>query len=220
METLFAQLTGLQGGAGILAIFGLLVLCGFGVPIPEDIPLIAAGYLIHLHQTNWVTAILVTMSGVLIGDSFVFFMGRRLGRRLFRSRLVMMVTSPKRIAKVLIYYQRYGHKVIIAGRFLPGLRAPIFFVAGGSRVPFGKFLLFDAMAAIVSVPLWLFLGSHFGDTIDSLLTEIQQGKRLALAALAVLIAGYLAYLVVKASLAKRRVAAAAAAMKAGPTVPG
>jgi membrane protein DedA with SNARE-associated domain len=109
--------------------------------------------------------------------------------------------------------------VIIAGRFLPGLRAPIFFVAGGSRVPFSKFLLFDAMAAVVSVPLWLFLGSRFGGTIDSLLTEIQQGKRLALTALAILIAGYLAYLVVKARLAKRRVAAAAAAIKAGPKVP-
>jgi membrane protein DedA with SNARE-associated domain len=208
LETLFAHLAGLQGGAGILAVFGLLVLCGFGVPIPEDIPLIAAGYLIHLQQTNWITALCLSMGGVLLGDSAVFFMGRRLGRRLFRSRLVLAVTSPRRIARVLIYYQRYGAKVIIAGRFLPGLRAPIFFVAGSSRVPYAKFLSLDALAAAVSVPLWLLLGSRFGGTIDALLTEIRQGKRLALFILVSLIGAYLIYLVVKARLAKGRIAAA------------
>jgi membrane protein DedA with SNARE-associated domain len=208
LESLFLLLTELQGSSGIFAIFGILVLCGLGVPIPEDIPLIAAGYLIHLHQTNWVTAYFVSMAGVLIGDSIIFFMGKRLGQRVFRSRLAMMITTPKRIRKVIRYYQRYGQKVIVAGRFLPGLRAPIFFVAGGSLVPYSTFLTFDALAAAVSVPVWLFLGSRFGDTIDSLLVQIQHGKRLVMAVLGVLIVVYFIYLFWKARLAKKRVAIA------------
>jgi membrane protein DedA with SNARE-associated domain len=210
VEDLFFQLTELQGGIAILAVFGVLLLCGMGLPIPEDIPLIAAGYLIHLHETTWATAIVVGLAGVLIGDSVIFYMGKKLGRRLLKSRLVMFLTTPKRIIKIKAYYRRYGQKIIFAGRFMPGLRAPIFFVAGSSGVRYSKFVTIDGLAAMISVPIWLFLGSRFGDTIDSLLTKIQHGKEITFAVFGGIAAVYVVYLVWKAKATKKRVAAAAA----------
>jgi membrane protein DedA with SNARE-associated domain len=44
------------------------------------------------------------------------------------------------------------------GRFLPGLRAPIFFTAGSTRVKFWKFFCLDGLAALVSVPFFVWLG--------------------------------------------------------------
>ena len=214
MEDLFIQLTELHGGLAILAIFGVLLLCGLGLPIPEDIPLISAGYLIHLRQTTWVTALLVCMAGVLIGDTIIFWFGRRLGKKLLRSRLVMFFTTPKKIIKVKAYYRKYGPKIILVGRFLPGLRAPIFFVAGSSGLRYPKFITYDGIAALVSVPLWLFLGSKFGNEIDSLLGYIQRGKTIAFSVLGGLVILYVIYIVWKAKVSsKKRLAAAAAVAK-------
>ncbi len=210
MEDLFLQLTELQGSLAILAVFGVLLLCGLGVPIPEDIPLIAAGYLIHIHETTWATALFVGLLGVLIGDSVIFYMGKKIGRRLLRSRLVMFFTTAKRINKIRAYYRRYGQKIIFAGRFMPGLRAPIFFVAGSSGVKYRKFVAFDALAAMVSVPIWLFLGSRFGDTIDSLLEKIQKGKEITFVVLGALAVVYVVYLVWKARVSKKQIEAAPA----------
>jgi membrane protein DedA with SNARE-associated domain len=213
VEALFYQLTELHGGLAILAIFGVLLLCGLGLPVPEDIPLISAGYLIHLHQTTLVTALLVGILGVLTGDTIIFWGGKRLGKQLLRSRLVMFFTTPKKILKVKAYYRKYGPKIILAGRFMPGLRAPIFFVAGSSGLRYRKFITFDGMAALVSVPLWLFVGSRFGNEIDSLLATIQRGKEIAFGVLGVLVLIYIVYLIWKAKTSKKRLAAAAAVEK-------
>ena len=210
MEGIFFQLTELQGGLAILAVFGVLLLCGLGVPIPEDIPLIAAGYLIHIRETTWATALAVGLLGVLIGDSVIFFMGHKLGKKLLKSRLVMFFTTPKRILRIKAYYRRYGQKIIFAGRFMPGLRAPVFFVAGSSGVKYTKFVAIDGLAAMVSVPIWLFLGSHFGDTIDTLLGEIQRGKDITFIVLGALAVIYVGYLVWKAKATKKRIAQIAA----------
>jgi membrane protein DedA with SNARE-associated domain len=213
LEDLFFQLTNLHGGLGILAIFGVLLLCGIGLPVPEDIPLISAGYLIHLHQTTWVTALLVGMLGVLMGDTIIFWFGKRLGNKLLRSRLVMFFTTPKKIIKIKAYYRKYGPKIIIVGRFLPGLRAPIFFVAGSSGVRYRKFITFDGMAALVSVPFWLFIGSKFGNEIDTLLGHIQRVKEIAGAVLGAIVLAYIIYIIWKAKVSKKRVEAAEAVAK-------
>ena len=210
MEDLFFQLTDLHGGIAILAVFGVLLLCGLGLPIPEDIPLISAGYLIHLHKSNWPIALIVCMLGVLTGDSIIFWFGKRLGNKLLRSRLVMFFTTPKKILKIKAYYRKYGPKIIIVGRFLPGLRAPIFFVAGSTGLRYRKFVTYDGIAALVSVPVWLFVGSRFGNEIDSLLAKIQRGKEIALAVLGGVVLLYIIYIVWKAKVSKKRVAAAAA----------
>ena len=210
MEDLFFQLTNLHGGLGILAVFGVLLLCGLGLPVPEDIPLISAGYLIHLGQSTWVIALLVCMLGVLTGDSVIFWFGKRLGNKLLRSRLVMFFTTPKKILKIKAYYRKYGPKIIIAGRFLPGLRAPIFFVAGSTGLRYRKFITYDGLAALVSVPVWLFVGSRFGNEIDSLLATIQRWKTIAMVSFAGIVLLYIVYIVWKAKVSKKRVEAAAA----------
>jgi hypothetical protein len=56
--------------------------------------------------------------------------------------------------------------VVVIARYLPGLRAPTFFTAGHSRLPFWEFALFDGVAALISAPLWVCLGFYFGDDIE------------------------------------------------------
>ncbi|NBX83562.1 DedA family protein [bacterium] len=190
MERLFAYLTDLSGGVAYLLIFGILVACGLGFPLPEDIPLIATGYLIWDGTMTWVWGILVTMLGVLIGDSLLFWIGHRLGGGILNRRKKPLF-SPKRVRRARAYFRKYGAKVVFFARFVAGLRAVVFFMAGSMHMKFRTFILLDFLAALVSVPLWIaggyYLGHYFGSEISELLLKLKEIKMIVTVVISLLI---------------------------------
>jgi membrane protein DedA with SNARE-associated domain len=171
-------------------IFFVLVACGLGLPVPEDIPLIALGFLWHSQSIGLATALGVGFGGVLIGDSLLYFLGRWIGPTLFRHKLLLKVMSPRKINRTKARFRRYGLWVVFFGRFMMGLRAVVFFTAGATRIPFHKYLWVDFLAALVSIPVWIGLGRVFGEEIDHLLLMIKQGKTIAIWIVLGIIAGY------------------------------
>lgn len=149
-------------------IFLILLLCGFGLPIPEDIPIIASGYLSYLGTINIWAALAVNFAGVLIGDIFIYSLGYWWGPRAAEHRLFRSLLNPRRRKKVERFFESHGKKAIFFGRFLVGLRAPLFLMAGVMRVPTGIFLGMDVLAAGISVPVLLFSAYYFGDELDTL----------------------------------------------------
>jgi membrane protein DedA with SNARE-associated domain len=97
-------------------------------------------------------------AGILLGDLVTFSVGRLLGRRAVKSRWGQWAVPPARLAKAEKLFTEKGGWVIFIGRFLPGLRAPIFFSAGALHFSRVKFILIDGLAAIVSAPLFVWLG--------------------------------------------------------------
>ena len=74
-------------------------------------------------------------------------------------------------------FEQYGNRVLFVARFLPGLRAPIYMVAGITRrVSFIRFLLLDFFAAIISVPIWVYLGDLGASNLDWLHEQIKKGQ--------------------------------------------
>ncbi|HEY0865646.1 MAG TPA: DedA family protein [Lacunisphaera sp.] len=138
--------------------FFVLVLCGLGLPIPEDIVLVAAGALGVIDERHWIEVGALMYAGVMLGDSTIFLAGRYFGARLRNSRWFQSYFSEKKQARVENLFDRYHSWVLFVGRFLPGLRAPIFFTAGSTRVTFWKFFLLDGLAALISVPFFVWLG--------------------------------------------------------------
>lgn len=67
---------------GYAAVFFILLICGFGVPIPEDITLVAGGIISGLGFADVHKMFLVCMAGVLIGDATMFMLGRIFGARI------------------------------------------------------------------------------------------------------------------------------------------
>jgi membrane protein DedA with SNARE-associated domain len=162
MEWLLSQLT-----SYIYAkLAGILLLCGLGLPIPEDISLICAGYLAHLGTVNPHAIFLVCFAAVLGGDALAFTMGRQFGTKLLASRFGHRYFTPRRQRRVRAYFRTYGSKVIFVARFLPGLRFSIFLSAGMLHVRPYVFIVYDALAALVSVPFLVYTAYFFGDKID------------------------------------------------------
>lgn len=138
--------------------FFVLLLCGLGLPVPEDIVLVTAGALGVIDGRNWVEVSALMYAGVMTGDSIIFLAGRFLGQRLMATTWFRRYLSVKKQEKVEAQFERFGSMVLFVGRFLPGLRAPIFFTAGSLKTRYLKFFFFDGLAALVSVPFFVWLG--------------------------------------------------------------
>ena len=164
--------------------FCVLLICGLGVPIPEDILLIAAGALGQSQGRSWFEVSALMYVGVLCGDSITFFAGRHVGGWVLTSRWFQKILSPQKQAKVVDFFEKNGPMGLFIGRFLPGLRAPIFFTAGSMKVPFLKFLFFDGMAALISVPVFVWLGhwlwGKFQDDIEQFNRTLSRSQGYAL----------------------------------------
>ena len=169
---------------GYVAVFGILILCGFGLPVPEDITLVSGGVIAGLDLANPHTMVIVGLAGVLIGDSTMFIAGRVFGYRIQRIRTFRKILSPRRFSHIQRKFKQYGLSLLFIARFLPGLRSPIFLVAGMSRrIPYLTFLLIDGFAALISVPVWVYLGYFFADNLDLLMQYVKDVQTMIYAAL-------------------------------------
>jgi membrane protein DedA with SNARE-associated domain len=118
-----------------IAVFCVLIACGLGVPIPEDIAIVAGGIICGLsvgtpYAVNVNFMIVVSLSGVLIGDGIIFTLGRYLGARVTRLPGLKHIITPENYAKIQEKAHKHGDKILFVARFLPGLRAPIFIISG------------------------------------------------------------------------------------------
>lgn len=172
---MFALLEAFFTEFGYAAVFFVLVICGFGVPIPEDITLVTGGVIAGLGYANEHFMFLVGMLGVLVGDGLMFILGRVYGERILRFKPIAKIMTPKRYAQVQQKFDQYGNRVLFVARFLPGLRSPIFLTAGMSgKVSFWQWLLMDGFAALISVPLWVYLGYLGAENREWLMDKVHQ----------------------------------------------
>ena len=151
-----------------VVIFGVLIACGFGLPMPEDITLVTGGILAARGIIDFKLCVLLCLAGVLLGDGIVFTLGHTMGQRLRDSKLGKFILPPKRDEAVRSLVTRYGDKIIFMARFMPGFRTPLFFATGSYHVPYWKFIVLDGFAALISVPLWVYVGFLFGANLEEL----------------------------------------------------
>jgi len=187
---IFAGIMALSGFQAYAAILAVLFACGLGVPIPEDITLFAAGFLAYKGRISLQGALAVGLLGVLVGDSFMYLIGRNFGRKVFKWPLFRRMFTPERIAKAEEKINNNARIICSTARFAPGLRAPVFITAGILRVPFPLFIGMDGLAALVSVPVWVILAYYLGDKVETLL-EVAKNAKIGIAiGLLLLIAVY------------------------------
>ena len=173
---------------GYVALFAVLIVCGLGVPIPEDVSLVAGGIIAGLGHADLRVMMLVGLAGVLVGDSIVFLIGHHFGQRARKLRLVARVLTPRRYARVQAKFDRYGNRMLFFARFLPGLRTAVFLSAGMThRVSFWRFLALDGLAALISVPLWVWVGWFGAERREWLLDAVHQGHGVVVAIAAAVI---------------------------------
>jgi membrane protein DedA with SNARE-associated domain len=181
-----ALILGSQGWAAYGTILGVLVACGVGVPFPEDVSLIFGGFLVFRGSANLMLMVATGFLGILAGDSMIYWAGRRLGdrARTDHGRYLRRLLTPERRAKVEALFARHGEKIIMAARFMPGVRAVAFFTAGSAKMPYARFICFDGLAALASAPAFVFLGFRFGRQLQRVVELL---KRFQIATVVVIV---------------------------------
>lgn len=197
MQDLLTQLLGdSQGLIAYATVFGILVACGLGVPLPEDISLILGGFLAHQGAASLPVMMAVGFAGILVGDSLIFFAGRRLGGKLGRGSdgkgggFFARIVTPEKRARVEGLFTRHGQKIVCIARFMPGVRAVTYFTAGSVGMPYWRFIFWDGLAALLSAPVFVWLGFHFGGELDMLISKFKEGQYAVMGALVVAAVGY------------------------------
>lgn len=162
---------------GYIAVFAVLLACGFGIPIPEDVSLVAGGVITGLGYGSVHVMVFVGLAGVLCGDSFMFLLGYFFGDRALRFKPIAKILTPERFEKVQQKFSKYGNGLMFFARFLPGMRTAVFVSAGVSRkVGFWRFFLMDGLASLISVPIWVYLGHWGASNLDNLIVWMHRGQ--------------------------------------------
>lgn len=176
---------------GYIAVFGMLLLCGLGVPVPEDISIIAGGIISGLGYTNVHIMCIISFFGVLAGDVIVYSLGKYFGVQIFNRKIGKRLLNSSWYDRILKSFQKNGKMVLFAARFMPGLRAPIYLTAGITKFTgFWTFVLIDGFAALISVPIWTYLGYYGASNMDSLIKWMKNTKIGILIVLVVIVSVY------------------------------
>jgi membrane protein DedA with SNARE-associated domain len=160
------------GEFGYTAPFVVLLLCGIGFPLPEEVTLIGSGILLYRGEVRFVPIVLVCSAAILLGDSIPYLLGRRYGMSALRVPWIARMVHPERFERLRRRFAEHGNWATFACRFFAGVRIPGYFIAGTMGMPYPRFLLLDSLGVLVSVPLSIYLGKVFGGSVDTLKEKV------------------------------------------------
>ncbi len=161
-------------------IFLLLVLGSIGLPVPEDATLFLCGVLISQGAVEPVPAFLVAYAGALTSDFVIFSIGMKYGRKLVAHKKFQRILSPEKLRTVENKFKRFGPLLILIGRHIFGFRAQLILVTGTMGFPPYKFLLFDSIAAAVTVTFMVMAGYTGGTWLHQTWGETANRGHIAL----------------------------------------
>lgn len=198
LADIFQNITGYLEHFTYLGVFVILFLCGLGLPIPEELTIVASGYISYLGLARWPYATLTCLFAIVCGDLLTYFIGRHWGMSVLRSRFFRKLLSESHLQKVNRYFATYGAKTIFFSRFFAGVRFCSYFVAGTARVKVSTFILMDLLGAMISVPISVYAGYYFGSNIETGLRYLHRGKQIFLLVLTLIILCLVLYYLRKA----------------------
>ena len=152
---------------GYWVVFFGLMANGAGLPVPGEIYLVLGGAAAGSGKLDFITAILVSVAGAVIGDSIAFYIGRLGGRRLLDLYCKYTLSTAKCSEMITSFYKRFGVGAIPLTRYIPGIRLLMAPMAGVSRITFSRFFILDVIGATSWIVIYLLIGYAFqGIIID------------------------------------------------------
>ncbi|RMG44402.1 MAG: DedA family protein [Candidatus Dadabacteria bacterium] len=169
-----------QGTVIYVALFALLMGGAVGLPVPEDIPLIIGGVLAHRGSARTEIVFLVCYFGIVLGDLVVYSLGRYFGPTLLKKPWFEKRLTPSRLRRVKFNIERRSLLMIFIARHLFYMRSATFLMCGAVKMKVQRFVLADATAALISVPLMLGIGYFASEQLDVVFRWINQAKEVSL----------------------------------------
>jgi membrane protein DedA with SNARE-associated domain len=155
-----------------LASYGLLYIEESGVPLPApgDVFVMYVGAHVPRNLASWIVAWLGLIGVVVLGATNLFYISKKVGRRLAEGRFAEVVhLSPARLQRAEQWFQRYGVIAIIFGRHIPGFRIPITVAAGVLKVSYPVFAASVAVSTAIWAGVVIIIGINYGHRLEQFL---------------------------------------------------
>jgi membrane protein DedA with SNARE-associated domain len=161
---------------GVMGIFIMTFLESTFVPIPSEIVMIPAGYLIHQGVFDWFVVWPVSILGTIGGAYFNYLIARHLGRRLFLRYGKYFLMNAEKLTKIEAFFTKHGAFSMFIGRLIPGVRHFISFPAGLAMMDLRLFLFFTALGGGLWMGILLVLGYYIGANKELLMQYMLEIK--------------------------------------------
>src|SRR5919202_4320212 len=168
-------LFGVPTNLGYAALAALIAGETMGIPLPGETALIAGGVLASEGHLRLELVIVIAAGAAIVGDNVGFWIGRRGGRRLLELPGPLERHRAAALERGEEVFRRHGGKTVFFGRWFSVLRIASAWLAGVNRMPWGTFVVYNALGGIgwaVSVGL---LAYYLGHSADDLLKIVGIG---------------------------------------------
>jgi membrane-associated protein len=152
-------------GRWIYGILFAIIFCETGLVVtpilPGDSLLFAAGALAAKGAMNIPLLWLVLVVAAVGGDNMNYWIGRYVGLKVFKDDARILKTSY--LHKTQGFFEKYGGKTVVLARFMPIVRTYAPFVAGASRMPYSRYLMYSVGGGLAWITIFLWGGFFFGN---------------------------------------------------------
>ncbi len=128
------------------------------IPLPSEIIMTFAGYVVYEGKMAFWGVVLVGTLGNLVGSLIAYYIGWWGGRPLLEKYGKYILITPNKLNLADEWFERYGHEAVLISRLLPGLRTFISLPAGITHMNLKKFVLYTIIG---SLP-WCFVLTYIG----------------------------------------------------------
>ena len=161
-------ITGLIGSYGYAVLFLLVGLESLGIPLPGETALVTAAAFAALGHLSIYAVVATAAGAAIIGDNGGYWIGREGGLALVRRYGRVLHLNESHLARAHTFFERHGPKTVFIGRFIALLRTWAAVLAGAAHMPYGTFLLYNALGAVCWAVIVGTLGYVFGHNLPQL----------------------------------------------------
>ncbi|PVA10642.1 DedA family protein [Pelagivirga sediminicola] len=167
---MFDWITGLLEQLGVVAVGFLMLAENIFPPIPSELIMPLAGFLVYQGKMRLIAAVISGSIGSLLGTYLWYLVARRIGRERVR-RLVArhgkwLTVSLDDLDRASDWFERHGRAAVVVGRMIPGIRTVISVPAGLTGMKHAPFLMYSLLGTTIWTALLTCLGYALGSQYD------------------------------------------------------
>src|SRR2546425_12108472 len=169
-------ISGLVASSGYVVLFVLVALESLGIPLPGETALLTAAALAALGHLSIYAVVATAVAAAVIGDNGGYWIGRKGGIALVRRYGRRIHLNESHLDRARGFFERHGPKTVFLGRFIALLRTWAAVLAGAARMPYGSFMLYNALGGVCWSVIFATLGFVFGRHLPLLKHYIGQAS--------------------------------------------
>lgn len=191
MYELFLKVVEFVESFGYLGIFIMTFVESTFVPIPAEITLIPAGYLVQKEELNFILVLITSVCGTVGGSLFNYYIASLFGRSILLKYGQWFFINEKKLNQMDNFFNEHGAISIFTGRLLPGVKHFISFPAGLAKMNLKTFCIYTAMGGAIWCFILITLGYLIGENEGLITKHLKKINFVIIVSVSFLIAFYI-----------------------------